>query len=355
MAAGWEWSSLPPSERGAVLREACEEESCGLLDVRSPSSYERCHLLRASNFPLPSIRHRTAELPPQSARGLYLVAEPGGDAAVAMEFLRGGHVSSGRPSKGWVIRGVMESSEELWITARGLGLVECGARSRQLWSPSLHLLDVVPRIESETVAASRLSFKLTASSLRIGATYTVIASLCIASCRSRASCSTVVIGSLFGLLASAVANARHRWAGLPLGSDDACNGLHALDLGCGRGRDCIWLAKRGWGVVGVDNQSAFLQHLTEFASREQLASRVRCELRDLKKGSGFDSTLLQPRPHLINVSRFMSRKLLDRVVDSMPVGSVLAVHHFTREAVSKKSGRFDAVLSLKWPLDANLV
>lgn len=33
----------------------------------------------------------------------------------------------------------------------------------------------------------------------------------------------------------------------------------ALDLGCGRGEDAIWLAQQGWAVVGVDVSEAALQ------------------------------------------------------------------------------------------------
>ena len=32
-----------------------------------------------------------------------------------------------------------------------------------------------------------------------------------------------------------------------------------VDLGCGKGRDAIWLASRGWHVTGVDNQQCFLR------------------------------------------------------------------------------------------------
>lgn len=111
----------------------------------------------------------------------------------------------------------------------------------------------------------------------------------------------------------------------------------ALDLGCGRGRDAIWLASRGWSVVGVDNQPAFLKSMADFAAREGLATRVSPVLRDVRKQPIAD--LLEQPLALVNVSRFMSRALLDEVVAAMPPGCVLAVHHFGRDAVSLKSGR----------------
>lgn len=117
----------------------------------------------------------------------------------------------------------------------------------------------------------------------------------------------------------------------------------ALDLGCGRGRDAVWLASRGWSVVGVDNQPVFLAHLRDFASRQQLGAHVLGVCLDLTHGGpeAWEALrpLLRPPLALINLARFLHRGLLDFVVGAMPAGCVLAVHHFVEGAVSLKSGR----------------
>lgn len=46
---------------------------------------------------------------------------------------------------------------------------------------------------------------------------------------------------------------------LPLG--------RALDLGCGEGRNSIWLAEQGWDVVGVDFSQVAIQRAREIAQR----------------------------------------------------------------------------------------
>ena len=119
----------------------------------------------------------------------------------------------------------------------------------------------------------------------------------------------------------------------------------------------------------MDNQPLSLNHLSKFARREGVVSVVRPLLCDLRKelgggvlasefgsldaagpGSGLISrpdanekavgTGGQVSPlRLVVVSRFMHRAMLDRVVDMMPHGCFLAVHHFARGACSLKSGR----------------
>jgi SAM-dependent methyltransferase len=53
----------------------------------------------------------------------------------------------------------------------------------------------------------------------------------------------------------------------------------ALDLGCGEGRNTVWLASRGWRVTGVDFSEAGLDKARALARRHGV--RVRWLLRDL--------------------------------------------------------------------------
>jgi len=123
----------------------------------------------------------------------------------------------------------------------------------------------------------------------------------------------------------------------------AAAGRRAIDLGCGRGRDAVWLASRGWSVVGIDNQPSFLAHLREFARRQRLGARVQGVCLDLTHGgpAAWEALrpLLRPPLALVNTARFLHRGLLDFIVGAMPAGCVLAVHHFIEGAVSLKSGR----------------
>jgi SAM-dependent methyltransferase len=44
----------------------------------------------------------------------------------------------------------------------------------------------------------------------------------------------------------------------------------ALDLGCGTGRNSLWLVRQGWDVTGVDASNVGLQMTTDQAAREGL-------------------------------------------------------------------------------------
>lgn len=68
--------------------------------------------------------------------------------------------------------------------------------------------------------------------------------------------------------------AEHSWSVVP---DEALVALssslstgRALDLGCGTGRNALWLARRGWRVTGVDASRVGLQIAAEQAQRENL-------------------------------------------------------------------------------------
>ena len=47
----------------------------------------------------------------------------------------------------------------------------------------------------------------------------------------------------------------------------------ALEIGCGEGADVLWLAERGWQVVGLDLSATAIGRLTGQAERLGVASR----------------------------------------------------------------------------------
>lgn len=55
----------------------------------------------------------------------------------------------------------------------------------------------------------------------------------------------------------------------------------ALDLGCAKGDDAVWLAKQGWQVMGADISVAALKHAAANAARNGV--EVRLEQHDLAK------------------------------------------------------------------------
>lgn len=57
----------------------------------------------------------------------------------------------------------------------------------------------------------------------------------------------------------------------------------ALELGCARGDDAVWLAGRGWAVVAVDISATVLGHAADNAKRAGVADRIRFERHDLAR------------------------------------------------------------------------
>jgi SAM-dependent methyltransferase len=50
----------------------------------------------------------------------------------------------------------------------------------------------------------------------------------------------------------------------------------ALDLACGEGRNALWLARRGWDVVGVDFSEVALEKARARAARDGVALELVC-------------------------------------------------------------------------------
>mmetsp|Transcript_9247 Transcript_9247/g.18833 ORF Transcript_9247/g.18833 Transcript_9247/m.18833 type:complete len:204 (-) Transcript_9247:177-788(-) len=89
-------------------------------------------------------------------------------------------------------------------------------------------------------------------------------------------------------------------------------GRVALDVGCGSGRDLVYLAEHlppEWSAVGVDNHSYALDRALTLAKRRRV--RVKTRLEDLRK----PSPLSDITADLILGCRFLHRPLLSIIRD----------------------------------------
>ncbi|MEU5842199.1 class I SAM-dependent methyltransferase [Rhodococcus sp. NPDC047139] len=111
----------------------------------------------------------------------------------------------------------------------------------------------------------------------------------------------------------------------------------ALDLGCGEGRHSLWLATRGWEVVGVDFSEVALDKARQIAA--QAPSRSRDRLRYVRGDVTADSfggeydLILSVFLHFSPPQR---KALLERAIHSLkPEGILIFLGH---DAINPEQG-----------------
>ncbi len=111
--------------------------------------------------------------------------------------------------------------------------------------------------------------------------------------------------------------------GLPRGN--------ALDLGCARGDDAIWLAKQGWTATGVDVAEAALVAARAAAQQAGVADRTRFERHDLAETFPHGHFDLITAMFLHTPTDFARSEALKRAADAVsPGGLLLIVAHGSR-------------------------
>ncbi|QQM30768.1 class I SAM-dependent methyltransferase [Martelella lutilitoris] len=102
----------------------------------------------------------------------------------------------------------------------------------------------------------------------------------------------------------------------------------ALELGCARGDDAVWLARRGWAVTAVDISSVALEYAADNARRAGVADRMRFEAHDLAvsfPGGDYD---LVTASFLHSPHDWPRTKVLARAASVVrPGGHLLIVEH----------------------------
>ncbi|MGV0717234.1 class I SAM-dependent methyltransferase [Mycolicibacterium sp. XJ662] len=102
----------------------------------------------------------------------------------------------------------------------------------------------------------------------------------------------------------------------------------ALDLGCGEGGDALWLAERGWHVVGVDISETALQRAAADAQERGVSDRVTFAQADLPEqfpDGTFDLVSAQFLHSTLPLDR---PRIFRRAADAIrPEGLLLIVDH----------------------------
>lgn len=95
-----------------------------------------------------------------------------------------------------------------------------------------------------------------------------------------------------------------------------------LDIGCGGGRDAIFLAKNRMNVIAIDHEAKVLKRSKQLASLSGASVKFKCC--DIKKQGCLPQQLFD----VITVVRFLNRDSFDYIKQSLNVGGVVVFQTF---------------------------
>jgi len=122
----------------------------------------------------------------------------------------------------------------------------------------------------------------------------------------------------------------------------------AIDIACGSGRDCVFLAKRGWDVTGIDHSADLLNKLHESAARENCSVKT-CNVdlepaqREPNSNSELQDQLLMGSDgyDLVHVARYLHRSIFPILKNIISPGGFIIYHTFMEPSMGKpKNLRF---------------
>ncbi len=100
----------------------------------------------------------------------------------------------------------------------------------------------------------------------------------------------------------------------------------AIDLGCGEGRNTVWLAEQGWQATGVDFSDVALEKARQLAERRSVTAKwVQADLLDYQPpAAAFDLVILF---YLQMPGQELERILPRAAAAVAPAGTLLLVGH----------------------------
>ncbi|WP_127470845.1 class I SAM-dependent methyltransferase [Thiomicrorhabdus aquaedulcis] len=105
----------------------------------------------------------------------------------------------------------------------------------------------------------------------------------------------------------------------------------ALDLGCGAGRDAVFLAQKGFVVDAIDSEARTLKRAKQLAARSRTQVRFKCC--DLKNTECFPDQMYD----VILMVRYLNRDLFDAIKQHVKPGGYVLIHTFSEGVEEFKS------------------
>lgn len=100
----------------------------------------------------------------------------------------------------------------------------------------------------------------------------------------------------------------------------------ALDLGCGGGRDSVFLARQGWQLTAIDQEARVLKRAKQLATKSGASVKFKCC--DLKKSGCFPEGLFD----LVTVVRYLNRDLFSQIDAAIAPGGYIVYQTFSHGA-----------------------
>ncbi|KUJ71978.1 methyltransferase [Thiomicrospira sp. WB1] len=121
---------------------------------------------------------------------------------------------------------------------------------------------------------------------------------------------------------------------LPAALGDPTGSMTALDIGCGGGRDSVYLATHGWQVTAVENQSRVLERALTLEAGQRLTQpqcfvAVDWQCQDITDP---DASCWQAEYDLILAVRFLERSLWPHIRQSLRPGGFVLFETFAQGA-----------------------
>lgn len=113
----------------------------------------------------------------------------------------------------------------------------------------------------------------------------------------------------------------------------------AIDLGCGSGRDCVFLAHRGWCSTGYDYLDDSIERAKRLAAR--YGTEIDTHVYDLEKDDAATAEYFaNTKADLVNVSRYLHRPLLPVIAEMINPGGFVVYHQFMVGCTKPRRARF---------------